>query len=536
MRHEISGSPSVFALLLGASTAFADAQTNGPLGINIPNVGLDGSSIDIGQAEVNRPGDPDFDTDDSLYHTSVNPTQVYWRMPGMPTTFNASNGSNATTEVRNHPIAVAGILISTDATLKGVSPGANLYSIGDNATGPNYDPQTAETIQYLITRPNTDMRVVNMSLLNPPIVLNYPNNGSALLTQFVDWSASANSKDILYVVSGFTVPALVTNIIPSDNFNGMTIAYSEKVGDSWRKVGSRNNFSRDAAGPRTSISLLAPGDQYSVAQGGSTSIPIPEAGTSYAVPQVTGSAALLQQFALNQINASTPGWDADARRHQVMKAVLLNSADKIEDTGNGQFLGMERTVLKQDSVSDWRDSNAFSDPAIPLDIEMGAGHLNVKRALAQFSPGETPIGDFADATVNVAQIGWDFNNTTFSNFNKYSIQGNLTMGNYFSVTLAWDRIIGLNDDWDGDGEFDRADGTNPDDTFVTVAFDNLDLHIVPAGTIDLETATWKSSSTAGLDESSVEHIFDQIPSNGQYEIWVQNSNPPLVLGHTRWRG
>jgi hypothetical protein len=104
------------------------------------------------------------------------------------------------------------------------------------------------------------------------------------------------------------------------------------------------------------------------------------------------------------------------------------------------------------------------------------------------------------------------------------------MGNYFSVTLAWDRIMALDSDWDGDGEFDAANGVNPEDTFVQADFENLDLHVVPAGTTSLETATWKASSRAGIRESTVEHIFAQIPMTGQYEIWVQNSNPLFGAG------
>jgi hypothetical protein len=178
---------------------------------------------------------------------------------------------------------------------------------------------------------------------------------------------------------------------------------------------------------------------------------------------------LLQQRAEAEIEDNVPGWDGDARRHQVMKAVLMNSADKIEDTGDGQFLGMERTVLKMDGESTWLHSDAFTDEDIPLDVEMGTGHLNAKRALAQFSPGESVAGDFADSTTSVPQIGWDFNNLSFSNFNKYAVQGNLTAGNYVSVTLAWDRILNLQDDWDSDGEFDAATDSVPADTFAVTA-------------------------------------------------------------------
>ncbi len=197
----------------------------------------------------------------SIYHNSVKPYQVFFRTPGSPTTFNAH--ANVTTEVipvidpSGHSVWVAGILISTDTTLNGVSPGAHLYSIGDNGTGPDFDPQTAESIQFLIMQPGTDIRVVNMSLLNPPKTAPPPPfNGDELISQFVDWSSRANGKDILYLIAhpqGMTAP----NVQPSDNFNGMTIVYSEPVNGVWSKVGSGNNFTKDANGDRTSPSLMA---------------------------------------------------------------------------------------------------------------------------------------------------------------------------------------------------------------------------------------------------------------------------------------
>ena len=60
-------------------------------------------------------------------------------------------------------------------------------------------------------------------------------------------------------------------------------------------------------------------------------------GTSFAAPHVTGTIALLQQYAVGNFAAN-----ANARRHEVMKAVIMNSADKIKDTGNGLRLGMTR--------------------------------------------------------------------------------------------------------------------------------------------------------------------------------------------------
>jgi hypothetical protein len=366
---------------------------------------------------------------------------------------------------------------------------------------------------------NIDIPVINMSFgidISPD-----PLDGSSTLTQFVDWSATAH--ETLYVVAGNEVDKFG---VPADNFNGITVAMSSKASDGvFRKVHIDNDYGEDPSGAGTFTDILAPGFDLDLA--GPDGSFAPEAldnGTSFAAPHVTGTVALLQQHALSRI--PNTGWDDDSKRHQVMKAVLLNSADKIKDDGSiepvGTFLGMQRTVEAQLSDNTWLDSTAFSDDATPLDREMGAGHLNAKRAFTQFDPGETPAGNFADASVNIPQIGWDFNATTFSEFNKYLIQGDLTGGTHISVTLVWDRIFGLSDDWDSDGEFDVADETNPADTFALVNFVDLDLHVVPAGTTDLETATWKASSTAAADVTSLEHIFEPIPMNGQYEIWIEN--------------
>ncbi len=90
--------------------------------------------------------------------------------------------------------------------------------------------------------------------------------------------------------------------------------------------------------------------------------------------------------------------------------------------------------------------------------------------------------------------------------------------------------MSLSDDWNNNGEFDAEVGSTPRDTFSLFFMDNLDLHVVPAGTTDLETATWKASSTAGPQDSSVEHIFAKLPNSGQYEIWAQSSDPLFGSG------
>jgi hypothetical protein len=140
-------------------------------------------------------------------------------------------------------------------------------------------------------------------------------------------------------------------------------------------------------------------------------------GTTYAAPHVTATVALLQQYANDRImNAGAPQWNpnGNSRRHEVMKAVLMNSADKIIDDGtftlpgekdpvpSGTFLGMQRTVIDQQG-NNWLASEAYDDEFevggfYPLDDQMGTGHLNATRAVQQFLPGEFD-SDGADVPV-----------------------------------------------------------------------------------------------------------------------------------------
>jgi len=141
-------------------------------------------------------------------------------------------------------------------------------------------------------------------------------------------------------------------------------------------------------------------------------------GTSLAAPHVTGTVALLQEYANTQIGNSIPGWGPLSKRHQVMKAVMMNSADKVAGR-----LGSTRTVLKKNGDT-WDDSLAAFNDLLPLDEEMGAGHLNAARAVQQYASGaQGPNG------VPVPLIGWDFDSTDFTgDINKYAFNQELKKG------------------------------------------------------------------------------------------------------------
>jgi len=258
-----------FILVLNLiSVALADTYTIGPNGINstglldFDGMPLTGVGAVIGQVEQGRPGDADVGDDADHRNTTTNPAGVFIQdNPGNPTP--------NTADVREHAQEVAGVMISTDTedgdsppevdndiAPTGVAPGASLFSSAyvtlDTA---GYDDALL-TMQFIATRPN--MRAINNSWGKPKPNANDPLNGNSQLTLGFDWIASR--YDVLQLVAG-DQGDVADQPVPKGNFNGMTIARSEKATDGvYRQVSDRNNYDADAEGDRTSIDLLAPGD------------------------------------------------------------------------------------------------------------------------------------------------------------------------------------------------------------------------------------------------------------------------------------
>jgi len=478
---------------------------------------LTGEKIAIGQVEIGRPGQFGIDkvTD---FDMPVVVRRVFL-LDGVPA---------ANEYVDGHAANVASVMISQDKLHTGVAPNALLYA---GAVGPldggTAQPQECLASQHVALQNGGDVRGINFSFGEPLFRDPRPDaalDGNALLTLCIDWSARVHGA--LYVIAGNQ--GLGGIPIPTDNFNGINVAYSRQGDGVFDRVdfsnlssepsfrGPRSPAPESNVGPRRSIGIVAPGSAIELINPDGrirTS-----SGTSFASPHVLGVLALMQELGDRQIRAGLPNWTVAARQPQVMKAVLLNAADKIADQGDGLRLDMSRTLLDEDNLP-WTESDAYRDRAIPLHKDLGTGHLNAYRAYQQFSPGAFGPG------APVPAIGWNYAELSGAGdtvVHDYVFEQPLQGGSYLSATLAWERLVTLNDD-NGNGLYDMGERFTGEDLA------DLNLYLLRAEDDDLSASIWSSESEA----DSVEHIFHPIPATGRYKLRVVQrgsaSPPPYAL-------
>jgi hypothetical protein len=198
------------------------------------------------------------------------------------------------------------------------------------------------------------------------------------------------------------------------------------------------------------------------------------AGTSFAAPTVSGGVALLDSA------SKANGLVANAREARVVKAMLLNSADKTPGWNNGQSLvgGIVTTTQS-------------------LDWALGAGRMNLDRAYDQLLQGTRDVPGLGGG--NIAPIGWDYGAVTYGGQNDYVISGTVAAGTMMTVTLDWfrNRTIDVNTGLAAD-----------------LGFANLDLEVW-----DSAFVTMIAQSRSTYNET--EHLYFMIPTDGSYGIRVK---------------
>ncbi|MEC4984724.1 MAG: S8 family serine peptidase [Oscillatoria sp. PMC 1068.18] len=471
---------------------------------------LTGRKIAIGQVEIGRPGL--FGLDKVV---SWNPAL------SLAGVFHRDSPAESNKFVDTHAGMVAAVMVSGDKDLRGVAPDARLYASAVGSLRRGGQAEECLSSQHVALQNNDDVRAINYSFgesLRRDPRPDASLDGNALLTRCVDWSARVH--DVLYVIAGNQGSGGIP--IPTDLFNGITTAYSTERDGVFTKVDFANlsdlpeGIGRSLIqqeinlGPRRAINLVAPGSNITVFDLDGKVIKV--SGTSFAAPHITASVALLQEFgdtrlarrrSHRQLKQETSNWSLNSRRHEVMKAVLLNSADKVQDSGDGSLLGMSRTMRTKNNRT-WFEGDAAQDDKIPLDIQMGTGHLNVFRAYQQFSGGQWSPESSAPA------LGWDYRTVAVNSSQDYQLEQPLQKGSYAAVTLAWDRLVELNDK-------NRNDRYDLGENFRDRGLNNLDVYLMPIDSNDSS----RSICTSVSEADSVEHIFCQVPETGRYKIRVQ---------------
>lgn len=464
---------------------------------------ITGKKIAIGQVEIGRPSQ--FGIDKLAVENS--PFRV-------GRIFEIDGPAIADESVDGHASNVASVMISNDKQLRGVAPDAFLYSAAIGSLT-EFTGQQEECLasQHIALQNSGDVRATNFSFGEPLSRDERPNatlDGNALLTQCIDWSSRVHK--LLYVIAGNQGRGGIP--IPTDNFNGINVAYSRRVNGRFVRVDNANLTSEPPAsatngpsvesnvGARRSINLVAPGSEIEMFDPNGTRIT--SSGTSFAAPHVVATVALLQEFGDRQFREGASNWSLDSREPLVMKSVILNAADKLEDPGDGSILGMARTLLDEGG-DDWTESDAYSDQRVPLHAELGTGHLNAFRAYEQLEGGQWAPGE-------VPTVGWSY--STLSNTGSsedYVFETELKGDSYISATLSWERIIELDS---SDEYFDIGE------RFTGNPLSNLDLYLMPADADDISQSVWSSVST----EDSLEHVFIPIPETGRYKLRVVQNN------------
>lgn len=515
----------IFTLLVTPTWALPTANSVGAAGINALRLhqapyNLTGKKIAIGQVEIGRPGQ--YGWDKAVRDPQFKLEQMFER----------DRAAKADTNVAQHAMMVAAVMVGRTKESPGVAPDARLYAAAVGNPKLNGQPEECLSIQHVAQQNGGDVRAINLSFGEPLERDPRPQaklDGNALFTQCLDWSA--RTHNVLYLVAGNQGKGGIS--IPTDNYNGINVAYSTLRQGIYSKLDFANLSEQPIGtakrledvevnvGNRRSIGLVAPGGNlrlYNLA--GKI---IPANGTSFAAPHVTGTVALLQEYGdrrlrdraklasrassgkqpvTNPLPTNNSHWSVDARRHEVMKAVLLNSADKIKDLGDGLRLGMTRTLLAKNN-RDWLESDAYQDRQVPLDYQLGAGQLNALRAYQQFSPGQY------QPSQPVPAIGWDYRTVAAGFYQDYPLELPLAENSWVALTLTWDRLVELTVPA-ASNEFILGK------TFRDRGLNHLELYLMRAEDDSIDRSL--SASTSAVD--SVQHIFHQIRDPGRYKIRV----------------
>jgi hypothetical protein len=530
----LSTSPATWALDKSVERQGIDARILQKTPYN-----LTGKDVFIGQVELSRPSRFAVDKVSNkllqLDRIIVQPYEVFFR----------DGKAIPNRNVDDHSAQVAAVIISQHKIRRGVAPEAKLLSSAYSQRRQDGQPEACIAAQHVARQYNGTVRAINFSfgeLLSEDPRPNAKLDGDALLTLCVDWIAA--TYNTIPIVAGNQGKGGIP--IPTDLYNGFTVGFTREVDGIYRQLDRGNlidepYLDRNSNGKydqgevfsdlnkdgkwtsgvespidgRRSMAILAPGNNLKLPtlQGKFKNAN----GSSFATPHVVGTIALLHEYANRQITSGY--WSLDARRHELIKAVLINSADKLKDLGDGKILGMSKTILDAFGKT-WIDTEAYSSRETPLSRSLGSGQLNANRALQQYQAGQQSPNN---GSANISATGWDTNIVEVDKYQEYVFSDSLVADSFISATLTWDRQVKLNDK-NGNGLFDIGEG------FSNEGFNKVELYLMRSQDTDISQNIW--SSVSQID--NLQHIFIKIPVTGKYKLRVVFKSPQANIVSQRY--
>ena len=333
--------------------------------------------------------------------------------------------------------------------------------------------------------------------------------GTYVDTILLDGMVYSNSRTTYVVAGGNSGPGTNTVGWPGSGYNSITVgglgnpnAYDTVASFSSRGPQDYSDpINGTISGVRAVVDISAPATNIKTAYyGGQTggnnpslpgspsgSLGSPSSyttglnGVSLAAPMITGGAALLASASYNTAGLSS---NPNSRDGRVIKAVLLNSAEKTTGWDNGQTTygsGVQTTQA--------------------LDYQVGAGRMNLDRAYDQYLSGTTDVaGQAAGNLGSVDTEGWDFGNVVNGTDNDYYINAELSQGSTFAATLSWFR-----------------DRSSSGPTVYDNGQSDLDLVF-----FDATGGTFAGEVSRSIsDYNIVEHLYFTVPSTGYYGVRVK---------------
>ncbi|MGJ8640088.1 MAG: S8 family serine peptidase [Opitutaceae bacterium] len=271
------------------------------------------------------------------------------------------------------------------------------------------------------------------------------SSASSSVTIGIDALAYDNPSTLLVAASGnsgfssnsVVSPASAMNVVSVGGVGYADGAFDERWASSGRGLSDYYDpVNGLISGVRASVDILAPSQnlsalRYGGATGGNNSslsgsfeVPARDSsglfGTSFSTPIAAGAAALF--YSLSQETMPT---NAESRDARVVKAIMLNSADKLD--------GWSAAIAQEDGVWTTRQG---------LDAAQGAGRLNLDRGFDQYAMSPTNLSGVDGLGASPALVlpsGWDLSELGNGESYFFELADSIEAGSWLTGTLVWYR-------------------------------------------------------------------------------------------------